>query len=98
MVTKIFEKPDFIAQTLGLDLVLVKGLIKISSLLNRLKPVNIQEYKKTASDCIEILTKRYNYFSITPHIHKIVIHGTEMVAHIQKSGFGPGITSEQSDS
>ena len=96
MISKLFEDPESINQTLDLGKNLVENPIRISRFINQNEPVNINLYKKIAIETVNILSEKYSFCSISPHINKILIHGRYIVEHVQKIGFGPGITSEQS--
>jgi hypothetical protein len=75
------ECPATTAAIIGLDKSLIRRFAVILQALSSMKTINIDAYREFANETAKLYVHLYPWYYMTPTVHKIFIHGAEIIQH-----------------
>jgi hypothetical protein len=78
---RFFECPATTAAIIGLDESLIRRFAVILQALSSMKTINIDAYREFANETAKLYVHLYPWYYMTPTVHKILIHGAEIIQH-----------------
>lgn len=78
---RAFADPDLFADCLGLDKQLIRNLKTILIALSCHLPIDPIRFGELCTSTAEIYVKSYNWFYMSSTLHKILIHGSEIISN-----------------
>lgn len=93
-VQRALKDPQKCAQILDIDLQFVETIFNLCNLLRSKSKPEKSVWMKNVKFAYKHYKENYSHFcSLTPSIHKIFVHGWEIINHFE---YGPGTYSEES--
>ena len=89
---KAFANAVITAQICGVSPMLISNLETIHRALAMDKDINTEEFEKFCNETLEIYFSEAGWYNIPPTLHKILVHGKEI---IEAMPIAIGITSEE---
>lgn len=77
-----FKDPKTTAEITGLDIRLINRFRVILVALSSGKDIDIDKFRKYASDTTKLYLSLYDWYKIPPSIHKILHHGSDIIASL----------------
>lgn len=78
---KFFENVESTARITGILPELIHRLYIILIALNSSQEMDSKKFGEYALETAEIIIKNYNWWSMSPTVHKVLIHGREIIHH-----------------
>lgn len=76
---RAFNQPQVLAQILNLNVQLVENISIILSVLNYQEQINNVEFKKLCDNTFNLYIDNYDWYPMTPSLHKILVHSTDVI-------------------
>jgi hypothetical protein len=89
---KAFSDPLLLSTVLGLDFDLVQNFSTLLIAMSCQLPLNLESFAALALSTANIWVDKYSSFKMTPSVHKVLIHGVEIM---RNSILPVGILSEE---
>lgn len=74
-----FAKREAVAEITGLNLELLERLSVILKLINSKADINVEAYAKYAEDTRKLYCDLYNFYPLSPTLHKLIVHGAVII-------------------
>lgn len=78
---RFFSNVETSARITGVDLAFLKKLRLILELISSGKELNIQKFSTLCSETAELYISLYDWYPMSPTVHKILIHGPTVIQH-----------------
>lgn len=78
---RFFQENDEVAKITGLDKNLLERFHVILTLINSKAEINVQEYRVYAEETRKMYNNLYNWYALSPTVHKLLVHGAAIIQH-----------------
>jgi len=88
---RAFQKVEVFAEITDIDINLLKNLKMILITISCQFPINLEEFEKFCFKTAHVFMKKYPWYPMTPTLHKVLIHGKQI---LQQCILPPGYLGE----
>ena len=93
--TAFFDNPALTAKILNLDENLVTRISVIAKTLNSGFFIDVKKFREYCLSTYQMYLNKYGWYRIPPTLHKILLHGADIIDHCQKKGLPISALSEE---
>lgn len=79
--SKFFEEWKIVANITGLDEEILERFYVILSVINSRADINVSAFDAYTEATRVLFNKLYGWYAMTPTVHKLLIHGSDVIKH-----------------